>query len=86
MDLQIIGLKASASAVSTGKTDSKPTWNNSKVYKYLEDYNDAAVAYGNQMAQYYRTQTNSDGKLTEYRTAEAAAQTSHGRRLSRIVR
>jgi hypothetical protein len=64
MDLQIIGLKTNASAVSTGKTDSKPTWNSSKVYKYLEDYNDAAVAYGNQMAQYYRTQTNSDGKLT----------------------
>lgn len=42
----------------------KPTWDGYKAYTYLEDFNDAAIAYGKQAAKYYSGITEQDGQMT----------------------
>ena len=50
----------------TSKTanNEKPTWNGKKPYKYLEDFNDAAMSYQKKAKIYYMNRTESDGTLT----------------------
>lgn len=64
MGMQIIGVQNSTGVTESSKAQAKPTWDGNKVYKYLEDFNDAAISYGNRAANYYRTQTMADGEMS----------------------
>lgn len=44
--------------------NTKPVWSGKHAYKYLEDMNDAAIAYGNKATKYYTTKTMEDGAMS----------------------
>ncbi|MDO5156779.1 MAG: hypothetical protein Q4D51_12520 [Eubacteriales bacterium] len=44
--------------------NAKPTWNGAKAYKYLEDANDSAIAYGKKVTSYYTSKTMEDGAMS----------------------
>lgn len=64
MGVQITGVQNSTGVTESSKAQAKPTWDGNKVYKYIEDFNDAAISYGNRAANYYCTQTMADGEMS----------------------
>lgn len=60
---------STSSAQGSIKTSSsgKPTWNQNKVYQYLEDMNQAGLQYGQQVTQYYSSkisQSEQNGEIS----------------------
>lgn len=66
MGISVLSYTQSAGVTGSSRTESasKPAWNGNKAYAYLEDFNSAALAYGEQAAKYYAAKTSQDGELT----------------------
>ncbi len=66
MGISVLSYIQSAGVTGDSRTSgaAKPEWNGNKAYAYLEDYNSAALSYGERAAKYYAARTSQDGELS----------------------